>query len=301
MKKYLIAFTLIELLVVIAIIGILSGLIIVGMNGMSQKATLAKAQVFSNSLRNSLLMNLISEWKFDQIIPTDQTPDSWSGANICTLKQNGYASACDTTHCPQLQTTDCVYGSCLSFDGLDDYVDCGSGTSLDITGNKITIEVWAKPSSLAEEYFVAKFPGDTVTSGYNFFITSLNIYFRLGDGTSRFQLSASHGLSANVWYHLVATYNGALMKIYKNGVAFSGSTSFTGNIGTNANPVIIGERNTSSSYFFNGSIDNVRIYDVAIPASQIKEQYYAGLNNLLASGSISIKEYQSRLLTISKN
>ena len=37
MKKYLIAFTLIELLVVIAIIGILSGLIVVAMGGITQK------------------------------------------------------------------------------------------------------------------------------------------------------------------------------------------------------------------------------------------------------------------------
>ena len=48
------AFTLIELLVVIAIIGILSGLIVVTMSGVTQKARIAKAQAFSNSLRNAL-------------------------------------------------------------------------------------------------------------------------------------------------------------------------------------------------------------------------------------------------------
>jgi prepilin-type N-terminal cleavage/methylation domain-containing protein len=47
------AFTLIELLVVIAIIGILSGLIVVSMGGVTQKANIAKAQVFSNSLKNA--------------------------------------------------------------------------------------------------------------------------------------------------------------------------------------------------------------------------------------------------------
>jgi prepilin-type N-terminal cleavage/methylation domain-containing protein len=70
------AFTLIELLVVIAIIGILSGLIVVSMSGVTQKATIAKAQVFSNSLRNSLMLNLISEWKLD-----GNANDSWSGGN----------------------------------------------------------------------------------------------------------------------------------------------------------------------------------------------------------------------------
>ena len=59
------AFTLIELLVVIAIIGILSGLIIVSVSGAAQKATIAKAQIFSNSLRNSLMMNMVAEFKLE--------------------------------------------------------------------------------------------------------------------------------------------------------------------------------------------------------------------------------------------
>lgn len=60
------AFTLIELLVVIAIIGILSGLIIVSLGGATSKANLAKAEVFYNSMRNAMLGDLISEWKFEE-------------------------------------------------------------------------------------------------------------------------------------------------------------------------------------------------------------------------------------------
>ena len=42
------------------------------------------------------------------------------------------------------------------------------------------------------------------------------------------------------------------------------------------------------------------IITIFLPTPQIKQQYYAGLNNLLASGSIFIGEYQSRLSIISK-
>ena len=59
------AFTLIELLVVIAIIGILSGLIVVSMSGVTEKANIAKSQVFSNSLRNSLMINTVSQYNFN--------------------------------------------------------------------------------------------------------------------------------------------------------------------------------------------------------------------------------------------
>jgi len=85
------AFTLIELLVVIAIIGILSGLIVVSMGNMNQKATIAKAQVFSNSLRNSLMANIVSEWKMDEGSGATVN-DTWGGLNNSTLYNFGYNS-----------------------------------------------------------------------------------------------------------------------------------------------------------------------------------------------------------------
>jgi hypothetical protein len=42
-------------------------------------------------------------------------------------------------------------------------------------------------------------------------------------------------------------------------------------------------------------LDDVKIYNAAIPISQVKEQYYAGLNNLLANGGITSEKYQNRI------
>jgi prepilin-type N-terminal cleavage/methylation domain-containing protein len=75
-KLFFKAFTLIELLVVIAIIGILSGLIVVTMSGVTAKATIAKGQVFSNSLRNALMLNLAAEYRLD-----GNANDSWGSNN----------------------------------------------------------------------------------------------------------------------------------------------------------------------------------------------------------------------------
>ena len=58
-------FTLIELLVVIAIVGILAGIIIVSMTSATDSAIMAKAKVFSNSMRDSMSSSIVSEWKFD--------------------------------------------------------------------------------------------------------------------------------------------------------------------------------------------------------------------------------------------
>ena len=117
------SFTLIEILVVIVVIGIISSFIIVGLSSVSDKANIAKGQAFSNSLRNSLLMNLVSEWKLDEGTGST-TLDSW-GSNTGTLGTSTIGDAAEPTW-----TTDCVSGKCLSFDGTDDYVDCGNPDNL---------------------------------------------------------------------------------------------------------------------------------------------------------------------------
>ncbi len=137
------AFTLIELLVVIAIIGILSGLIITTMSGATESARIAKLKVYSNSVRDILGANMVSEWKLDQVnVPAaNQTPDSW-GSNAGTL--NGPSGA---QNLPQLQSSaSCISGGCFSFDGTDDYVDCEGGTSLDFGTGDFSVFTWMKNS-----------------------------------------------------------------------------------------------------------------------------------------------------------
>jgi len=120
------AFTLIELLVVIAIIGILSGLIIVSMGGITSSATVAKAQVFSNSLRNALMMNLVAEYKLD-----GNANDNWGGRN-------------GTLHGTTTVSSGCPQGTCLSFNGSSDYVNFSDNDAVFNFGSKMTAMIWVK-------------------------------------------------------------------------------------------------------------------------------------------------------------
>ena len=75
------------------------------------------------------------------------------------------------------------------------------------------------------------------------------------------------GLAANTWSHLVATYDGATVRLYVNGVQVA-SRAQTGAIQTSANPLQIGG-DTLFGQYFNGLIDEVRVYNVALTPAQI--------------------------------
>jgi hypothetical protein len=105
---------------------------------------------------------------------------------------------------------------CLSFDGNDDYVDCGDDKSLDITG-ALTIEAWANLDDVAPEQFLFC-RGSGNVDGY---------FFSLGDG-GRLHLVTNQAstrqdtytpvgqMVAGTWYHIVTTRIGVTVRFYKN-------------------------------------------------------------------------------------
>ncbi len=298
MTKRQLAFTLIELLVVIAIIGILSGLIVAGMSGAVNSAKIAKSKVFATSLRDALLGNLVSEWKFDGTT-ADGSPatnndvlDTWNHTN------NGDVGA----HQPTVKTgSNCVSGSCLQFDGTDDYVDCGSGSSLNIT-DAITISAWVKRGAISSgstAYTVVRKGGQTniVLDYCLVFGTGNNLNFGASKTTTTISSIASSDAitSTTNWYYFVGTFDGTNRKLYINGVLVNVSGGASSN--TNVSNFYIGQK-SDGTQLFNGLIDDVRIYNAAMPTSQIKENYYAGLNKLLAKNELTIKEYKDRVADI---
>jgi prepilin-type N-terminal cleavage/methylation domain-containing protein len=299
MNKKQFAFTLIELLVVIAIIGILSGLIVVSMNGATEKANIAKFQVFSNSLRNALMINTVSQFNFNDIadVKIGTTPvaadinDSWGSNNGIGIVGNPIIRG----------GSDCVTGKCIEFNGITEttwpYADDAitiAKVGFPAGEEPVTFEAWVKVKQ--------KFNYSIVIFGKAWFDQSgIGIYggnFIIGTyGGSTFHPYAYtkiSGYTLNKWYHLVGTYSNSVAKICVN----ADCQTYTGAVGANPNntsyEIIIGA-DATTYYHLNGLIDDARLYKEAMPTSQIKEQYYAGLNSLLINGGITKEEYLSRI------
>jgi prepilin-type N-terminal cleavage/methylation domain-containing protein len=305
------AFTLIELLVVIAIIGILSGLIVVSMGGVTEKANIAKSQVFSNSLRNSLMADFVSEWKLDggtigNTVTSGDVLDSWSTNNAVTISGS-----------PVIRGgSDCVYGNCIQFTGGTnaDTIDFGNKVAFSMGTKDHTVSMWVYfDAASAPQYETLILTGGyTNTAGVaGYWIHRLNgstyLYGEFSDGTAiriASALTPPGYLKANTWYYVVVTFDrDGLMQGYINGIKQVG---YTGDISTkngnvqNYNSLRIGSY-SSSYYHLAGKMDEVRIFHAVVPSAQIKEQYYSGLNSLLANGNIDAKEYSERINSIAIN
>jgi Concanavalin A-like lectin/glucanases superfamily len=171
-------------------------------------------------------------------------------------------------------------GKGLLFNGSSSYVALGK---FDVPGSAITLAAWfnaetlgnsdpriiSKASGSAEQdhYFML---GTTSVSGTN------RLRFRLKTNSSTKTLIASSGnVPTGQWVHAVATYNGSTMRLYLNGVLV-GSMAAAGSMTGNTNvPVAIG-RNPQAYGPFDGTLDQVRIYNRELAPSEISALYSAG-------------------------
>lgn len=164
-------------------------------------------------------------------------------------------------------TSSGVYGNALVFNGTSALVTINDSGSLDLTTG-MTLEAWVKPSAVNSAWRDVIYKGN---DSYYLEGTSGNAGLPAMGGTfggSDVPLYGAGTLVANTWTYLAATYDGTTMRLYSNGVQVA-SQPQTGAIATSANPLQIGG-DSLYGQFFQGTIDEVRVYNVALTAAQIQ-------------------------------
>ena len=286
------AFTLIELLVVIAIIGILSGLIVVSMNGVTEKANIAKTQAFSNSLRNALLINLVSEWRFDEGSGTTAM-DGWKYTATGTITGATYAIA-----------DNCLYGRCLSFSGSGQYVRVTHANTPVFT-DRLTAMAWVKGASQTNKAIIGQFDTNSQRSWVMYSGTGgkLRVVVSADGGTTNskdYISTAATGGFDGKWHLVGFSYFAGTLSLYIDGVASTVTKTVDGTCASLYNStadltMACDLASGTPSNLYTGLLDDTRIFSEAVPTAQIKEMYFAGLNQLLAKGEISQNEYSQRV------
>jgi parallel beta-helix repeat protein len=241
----------------------------------------------SNNYANELGTNTTYYWRIDEIGPACSTKGTvW---RFTTLETNGPAAwwkfdegtgtiAYDsvdsnngTIYGGATWTTGRI-GGALSFNGSSNYVDCGNGPS---NYDNITVSAWMQTSTsgvlVSNRYN---------SGGYGTWYTLSSTTIELGgnsSGSGAVLLTFNTSTLNSLWHHIVYTKDGTNHAIYVDG---SLDQSFTSNADISWNvPLYIGKRwnKTNSVGWFNGIIDDVRLYNRALTAEEVNLLYQQGL------------------------
>jgi hypothetical protein len=220
-------------------------------------APLALAAVLWSSVASAQTTGLVAAYSFDEGTGTSAADRSGGGNNGTLVNGTTWS-------------TTAKFGAAASFDGTNDRIDVADSNSLDLTSG-MTLEAWVRPTAnssyrtvmlkevtgeLAYALYAADSDHGSRPSGWNR-VGSVSNY---ADGTG--------SLPLNSYSHIAVTYNGSALVFYVNGVVTK-STAVSGNIQTSSMPLRIGG-NTIWGEYFQGQIDEVRVYNRALSQSEIQ-------------------------------
>ncbi len=208
--------------------------------------------IYYNDINHPSDQNFVSWWKFDETSGT--TAEDSVGDN------NGTVTGA-------IWTNGQIDGA-LDFDGVSAYVNVADDDSLDVT-NTFTFSLWAYYRGTGSS--VLSKDGSTDTTGaYNLYVSSRVKY----ETNNKFPTvyTPTGSISLNKWYHVAVTFDNSAspkMRIYIDGVErTSGSPPAPSSLSTD---LLIGKRGKASSpYWFNGLIDDVRIYGRVLNADEVR-------------------------------
>ena len=161
----------------------------------------------------------------------------------------------------------------LSFDGINDYVDCGVKSDFDLAGTALSIEVKVKAENQSSYAYILARNLNVGTSGFQYGLwlgsspTYDYIWSEVENEGWGFPLKQ---LPHNQWTHIVFTFSSPTWNLYIDGTLVK-TKSLAATITTKSFPLYIGARNDNGAVanFFCGLIRNVRLYNRALNSSEV--------------------------------
>ncbi len=189
--------------------------------------------------------------------------DEGSGSSVADASGNGNTG----TVSGATWVTSGKFGGALQFNGSSARVNVPNAASLQLTTG-MTLEAWVDPSTVQQLWRDVIYKGN---DNYYLEATSSNASKPDGGLIAGGTYGDAYGtaaLPANTWSYLAETYDGSNLRLYVNG-SLVATTAHTGSITTSTNQLQIGGDSIYGQYFA-GMIDEVRIYNTALTATQIQ-------------------------------
>jgi hypothetical protein len=165
----------------------------------------------------------------------------------------------------------------FSFDGVNDYINCGVIPGIDSSATQFSVSVWLKTQTKTTKIILEN--GNNWNTN-TFFLAQENAsYFSFqvyGDGGYD-AVYANYVYQTDVWYNLIGIWSaGNRVDFYTNGVIANGTRvgSVRSSVITGNTNMMIGSR-AGSSLFFQGEIPEVKIYNRALSPQEIRQNFEA--------------------------
>ncbi len=233
------------------------------------------------------LSGVVGSWNFDE------------GFGLSATDGSGNGNAGTLTNGPVWNTGKRLNG--LSFDGTDDYVDAGSANAVNFTTGDFTISEWFKTTK-ANQYLVTRLDPDETDGGYSLSVADGKLSFLLENAYPNYYLRTTDTTyNDGQWHYVVATRSGSSAKIYVDGVEPTYTESSDGmgavDISTNLSTLKFGafQGFGDFGYAFQGSMDEIKIYDRALDSGEILGLYnsYTTSSSLVGYWSFNGKDVNS--------
>jgi len=217
--------------------------------------------------------DLVSYWTMDSkdlvgSVPNATVKDIWGN-------NNGTTSGTITTGATG------KINEALEFDGVDDWVDCGSNSSMNIDASSFTFSVWLYVKGTSEGFFIGKGgAGNTdeylhIGSNYNG-NDDLDLHFWADD------LRVGGAIPAyDEWFHATFRFDvdNLEQSIWVNGDKVGSRTADADLTNTDGYRLVLG-RDDPETRYWNGNLDELMFFDRALTESEIRRNYLATRNKL---------------------
>ena len=227
--------------------------------------------------------SLVGYWSFDAADPSGvYVYDFTSNNNDGTLQADAVVN-----------TTGCVYDDCLQLDGVGDYVNVG-GPSPWNTIDNVSVSFWFKPNTIVGAHYIFN-KYESLSEAWGVWANTQ--YLQIFDDIDNVgaQKASFRFYNPNIWIHAVAiledngdgTYENLL---YVNGNLEASGKNSTGNWSSFGGSLYFGVRYPPTASDWNGSIDEVMIFNTSLTPAQILAIYNNQSARFVTSGTLNVNQ-----------
>ena len=191
-----------------------------------------------------------------------------------------------TTSCATTDDVIITFENCevINFDGNDDHINFED--QFNINNGAFSIEAWIKSNATNSntQTIISKRFNTSSTDGYDLRLVNNFISFNWNSGNS---ITSAYPIDSNRWYHVAVTFSGSNYNLYIDGILVAGPIAGT-NPTLNSVNFIVGamdQNNITPFNYFNGWMDELRIWNTELTANQIRQM----MNQEITDDSDTVK------------